>query len=152
MPTTPCYPDQATKYEDLTGELTSEFAEYGFSVDHISRNCNATINYQQNDQLPNDGSQGQAVFTATLTEPLMISPLVFSDLWHRRPGISWLSNLNIQINYDPASLQRIWRQSPNDLVDYNNVQIEIGQPSITLIYFTLPTYMKLPNPISYPYA
>jgi hypothetical protein len=140
------------KYEDLTGEITSEFAEYGSSLDHISHNCNATINYQQNDQLPNDGSQGQAVFTATLTEPLMISPLVFSDLWHRRPGISWLSNLNIQINYDPASLQRIWRQSPNDLVDYTNVQIEIGQPSITLIFFTLPTYMKLPNPISYPYA
>jgi hypothetical protein len=109
MSTTPCYPDQATKYKDLTGEITSEFAENGSSVDYISRNCNSTINYQQNDQLPNDGSQGQAVFTATLTEPLMISPLVFSDLWHRRPGISHLSNLNIQINYDPTALQRIWR-------------------------------------------
>jgi hypothetical protein len=82
----------------------------------------------------------------------MISPLVFSENWHRRPGITQITNLNIQITYDPATLQRIWRQSPNDLVNYNSVDINIGQPSVSLFYYTLPTYMKIPESIAYPFA
>jgi hypothetical protein len=77
MSTTPCSPDQANTYAQLDGEITSEFADYASSVDHISRNCNATMNFTQNDQLTSNGASGTAVIQVTLSEPLMISPLVF---------------------------------------------------------------------------
>jgi hypothetical protein len=37
MSSTPYYPDQAITYELTAGRITSEFALYGSSVDHISR-------------------------------------------------------------------------------------------------------------------
>jgi hypothetical protein len=83
MSTTPSYRDQTNTYGQLDDEITSEFADYASSVNHISRNCNATMNFTQNDQLTSDGASGTAVIQVTLSEPLMITPLVFSDIWHR---------------------------------------------------------------------
>jgi hypothetical protein len=82
MSTTPCYPDQTNTYGQLDGEITTEFADYASSIDHISRNCNATMTFTQNDQLTSNGASGTAVIQVTLSEPLMISPLVFSDVWY----------------------------------------------------------------------
>jgi hypothetical protein len=122
MSTTPCYPDQTNKYGQLDGEITSEFADYASSVDHISRNCNASMMFAQNDQLTSHGASGTAVIQVTLSEPLMISPLVFSDIWHHRAGIIQINNFNIQITYDPYAIQnRLLRQSPNDYVTWNSV-------------------------------
>jgi hypothetical protein len=73
------------------------FADYASSVDHISRNCNATMNFTQNDQITSDGANGTAVINATVSEPLMISPLVFSDIWHRRGGITQINNLTFKL-------------------------------------------------------
>jgi hypothetical protein len=70
MSTTPCYPDQTNTYGQLDGETTSEFADYASSVDHISRNCNATMTFTQNDQLTSNGASGTAVINVTLSEPL----------------------------------------------------------------------------------
>jgi hypothetical protein len=80
MSTTPCYPDQTNTYGQLDGEITSEFADYVSSVDRISRNCSAAMNFTQNDQITSDGVTGTALIQVTLSEPLMISPLVFSDI------------------------------------------------------------------------
>jgi hypothetical protein len=153
MSTTPCYPDQTNTSGQLDGEITSEFADYASSVDHISRNCNATMNFTQNDQLQADGASGTAVINVTVSEPLMISPLVFSDMWHRRAGITQINNVNIQITYDPQTLQnRLLRQSPNDYVNWTSINVQLGQPSVALWYYTMPSYMKIPETISYPYA
>jgi hypothetical protein len=153
MSTIPCYPDQTNTYGQLDGEITSEFADYASSVDHISRNCNATMNFTQNDQLTTDGANGTAVIQVTLSEPLMISSLVFSDIWHRQASITQINNLNIQINYEPQTLQnRLLRQSPNDYVNWTSINVQLGQPSVALWYYTMPSYMKIPETISYPYA
>jgi hypothetical protein len=153
MSTTPCYPDQTNTYGQLDGEITSEFADYTSSVDHISRNCNATMNFSQNGQLKADGASGTAVINVTLSEPLMISPLVFSDIWHHRAGITQINNLNIQITYDPQALQnRLLPQSPNDYVNLTSINVQLGQPSVGLWYYTMPSYMKITETISYPYA
>jgi hypothetical protein len=151
MSTTSCYPDQTNTYGQLDGDITSEFADYASSIDHISRNCNAIMNFTQNDQIQNDG--GTAVINVTVSEPLMISPLVFSDMWHRRAGITQINNLNIQITYDPYALQnRLIRQSINDYVNWTSINVQLGQPSVALWYYTMPSYMKIPQTISYPYA
>jgi hypothetical protein len=36
MSTTPCYPDQIANYHMIATSVTSEFADYSASVDHIS--------------------------------------------------------------------------------------------------------------------
>jgi hypothetical protein len=37
------------------------------------------MNFVQNDQITSDGGNGTAVIQVTISEPLMVSPLVFSD-------------------------------------------------------------------------
>jgi hypothetical protein len=63
-----------------------------------------------------------------------------------------INNIIINMSIDPAALQRIWRQSTNDLVTYNSVNVSFDQPSLLLYYKTLPTYITAPPTLSYPFA
>jgi hypothetical protein len=152
MSSTPCYPDQAITYELTAGRITSEFAPYGSSVDHISRKHTCILTFTNNPSLTSNGATGTAQFTAEFTEPLMINPLIFDKDWWRRPGIAQITNFTVNMTFDPVGLQRVWRQSTNDYVNYTNVQVTVLQPSLALAYYTLPTYMSIPPSISYPYT
>jgi hypothetical protein len=149
---TPCYPEQAITYELTAGRVTSEFAHYGSSVDHISRQHTCLITFTSNPKLTSAGATGTSQFTIEFTEPLMISLLIFDREWWRRPGISQITNFTVNMTFDPVGLQRLWRQSTNDYVNYTNVQVTILQPTLYLAYFTLPTYMSIPPSLSYPYV
>jgi hypothetical protein len=153
MSTTMAYPDQTQYYSMSDGFVTSPFSSYGDSFDHISRNS-IGLNFQGNNtQLQNGGvTNGQVTFKVTVCEPLMMSPLVFDKHWYRRPGITMINNVIINIAIDSVQLQRIWRQSENDLVTYNSVQVSFEQPSLLLYYKTLPVYMTSPTSLSYPFA
>jgi hypothetical protein len=137
----------------LDGFVTSQFASYGDSFDHISRNSLA-IDWQGNNTTLQNGftTNGTVTFKITVSEPLMMSPLVFDKHWYRRPGITMINNIIINMSIDNNQLQRIWRQSENDLVTYNSVQVSFEQPSLLLYYKTLPTYMTSPTTLSYPFA
>jgi hypothetical protein len=153
MSTTAAYPDQSQYYSMLDGFVTSPFASYGDSFDHISRNS-LFFDWQGNNTTLQNGftTSGTVTFKVTVCEPLMMSPLVFDKHWYRRPGITMVDNIIINMSIDNNQLQRIWRQSENDLVTYNNVQISFEQPSLLLYYKTLPTYMTSPTTLSYPFA
>jgi hypothetical protein len=56
------------------------------------------------------------------------------------------------MTFDPVGIQRLWRQSTNDYVNYTNIQATILQPQLYLAYYTLPTYMSIPPSLSYPYT
>jgi hypothetical protein len=151
MSTTPSYPDHAGNYNQIIGSTTSEFIDYSGSVDHISRGS-FPINFTNN-PVVTPGNSATAIFTAEITEPLMINPLIFDMSWWRRAGITQITNLQVNITLDPYAMQhRLWRHDPKDLVQYSNISVTIRQPSLALIYFTLPTYMSVPPSISYPYA
>jgi hypothetical protein len=77
MSSTPCYPDQAITYELTAGRITSEFAPYASSVDHISRQHTCVLTFTNNPKLTAPNASGTAQFTAEFTEPLMINPLIF---------------------------------------------------------------------------
>jgi hypothetical protein len=152
MSTTPSYPDQTENYHMIATGITSEFADYSSSVDHISRGS-FPIYWINNAYLGSTGATGSASFTAEITEPLMINPLIFDQSWWRRAGITQITNLQVNITIDPSALQnRLWRQDIKDNVVYDSLQVIINQPSLSLIYYTLPTYMAIPPSISYPYA
>jgi hypothetical protein len=153
MSTTAAYPDQTQYYSMSDGFVTSPFASYGDSFDHISRNSISLNFITNNTQLQNGGvTNGQVTFKVTVCEPLMMSPLVFDKHWYRRPGITMINNIIINMSVDNAQLQRIWRQSDLDLVTYNSVQVSFDQPSLLMYYKTLPVYMTAPTSLSYPFA
>jgi hypothetical protein len=152
MSSTPCYPDQAITYELTAGRITSEFALYGSSVDHISRQHTCVLTFTNNPVLQANGASGTAKFVAEFTEPLMINPLIFDREWWRRPGIAQITNFAVNMTFDPVGLQRVWRQSTNDYVNYTDIQVTILQPVHYLAYYTLPTYMNIPPSLSYPYT
>jgi hypothetical protein len=81
MSSTPCYLDQAITYELSAGRITSEFALYGSSVDHISRQHTCVLTFTNNPLLTAPNASGTAQFTAEFTEPLMINPLIFDREW-----------------------------------------------------------------------
>jgi hypothetical protein len=152
MSSTPCYPDQAVNYNMLSSRITSEFAVYGSSVDHISRQHTAVLTFNNNPLLTSPNASGVAQFVAEFTEPLMINPLIFDREWWRKPGIAQITNFTVNMSFDPIGLQRVWRQSSNDYVNYTNIQVAILQPVLYLAYYTLPTYMTIPPSLSYPYT
>jgi hypothetical protein len=152
MSSTPCYPDQAITYELTAGRITSEFALYGSSVDHISRQHTAVLTFSSNPKLQSANASGTAQFVAEFTEPLMINPLIFDCEWWRKPGIVQITNFTVNMTFDPVGMQRLWRQSTNDYVNYMNIQVTILQPVFYLAYYTLPTYMTIPPSLSYPYT
>jgi hypothetical protein len=152
MSSTPCYPDQAVTYELTAGRVTSEFALYGSSVDHISRQHTAVLMFTNNPKLTAPNASGTAQFTAEFTEPLMINPLIFDREWWRKPGIAQITNFTVNMTFDPVGIQGVWRQSTNDYVNYTNIQMIILQPVMYLAYYTLPTYMTIPPSLSYPYT
>jgi hypothetical protein len=153
MSTTAAYPDQTLYYSQSDLFVTSPFGSYGDSVDHVSRNSLPLV-FQApgNPVLTTANPNGSATFRITITEPLIISPLVFDKHWYRRPGFTMINNIIINLSIDPAALQRIWRQSTGDLVTYNSVQVAFDQPSLLLYYKTLPTYISPPATLSYPFA
>jgi hypothetical protein len=91
MSTTPCYPDQAEKYDQIASSTTSEFIDYSGSVNHISRGS-FPINLISNDSVSAVGATGTANFTTEITEPLMINPMIFDHSWWRRAGITQITN------------------------------------------------------------
>jgi hypothetical protein len=152
MSSTPCYPDQAITYELTAGCITSEFALYASSVDHISRQHTCVLTFTNNPVLQTNEASGTAQFIAEFTEPLMINPLIFDREWWRKPGIALITNFTVNMTFDPVGIERLWRQSTNDYVNYTNIQVTILQPVFYLAYYTLPTYMTIPPSLFYPYT
>jgi hypothetical protein len=121
-------------------------------VDHISRQHTSVLTFSSNPKLQSPGASGTAQFVAEFTEPLMINPLIFDREWWRKPGIAQITNFTVNMTFDPVGIQRLWRQSTNDYVNYTNIQVTILQPVFYLAYYTLPTYMSIPPSLSYPYT
>jgi hypothetical protein len=152
MSSTLCYSNQAIAYELTAGHITSELALYGSSVDHISRQHTCVLTFTNNPKLQANGASGTAQFVAEFTEPLMINLLIFDREWWRKPGIAQITNFTVNMTFDPVGIQRLWRQSTNDYVNYTNIQVTILQPVLYLVYYTLSTYMMIPPSLSYPYT
>jgi hypothetical protein len=152
MSTTVCYPDQAADYSQIVTAVSSEFADYGTSIDHISRGA-LPIQWTANAFVGGIGATGSADFRTEITEPLMINPLIFDQSWWRRAGITQITNFQVNMTLDPNALQkRLFRHDRKDVVVYDSIQVTIEQPILSLIYYTLPTYMSIPPSISYPFA
>jgi hypothetical protein len=136
----------------MSGFVTGQFSSYGDSCSHVSRGSFPITFSTPNTALSAGTPNGSTTIMVTVCEPLMISPLVFDKHWYRRPGVTMINNIIINMSVDSSALQRIWRQAENDLVTYNSVNVSFQQPSLLLYYKTLPVYMAAPTSLSFPYA
>jgi hypothetical protein len=76
----------------IATSVTSEFADYSASVDHISRGA-FPIDWINIDYVGGTGATGAAEFIAEITELLMLNPLIFDQSWWIRAGTTQITNL-----------------------------------------------------------
>jgi len=149
---TPSMLDQTFRYFMSKLFVTSPFGFYGDSYNHTSRNS-FPISVSANPTLTPASTNGTATLTATFTEPLMISPLIFDEHWYKKPGFTQITQFSVNITWDPVQLNRIFRHdADSDPVTWNSVTVTLGQPLLILGYYTLPSYMAIPPMISYNYS
>jgi hypothetical protein len=153
MSQTPSQLDASLDYNQLSLFVNSPFASYGDSKLKNSRNSlPMVINPNPLLTTVSPGPQSATV-TATFTEPLMISPLIFEEHWLRKPGFTQITQFIVNITWDPSALARVFRHaSTSDPVIWNSVNVTMGQPQLIVGYYTLPTYMTIPPTITYNYS
>ena len=149
---TPSMLEQSFQYGMTRLFVTSPFAFYGDSYNHTSRNS-FPINVTANPTLTPSNTSGIATLSATFTEPLMISPLIFDEHWHKKPGFTQITQFTVNITWDPVQLNRMFRHdAAGDPVTWNQVTVTLGQPQLIIGYYTLPSYMSIPPMINYNYS
>ena len=149
---TPSQLDNTQTYDMTALFVTSPFATFGDSHNHISRNS-FPINVINNPTVTPSSTSGTATLSATFTEPLMISPLIFDEEWYKRAGITQLTQILVNIVWDTVAISRMFRHDAvSDPVIYNSVSVTLGQPSLILGYYTLPNYMTIPPILNYNYS
>lgn len=98
-----------------------------------------------------------AVVTFTVTEPLLLSPMLYrsSDL---QSGLIGVRNMGVQFNFASGQLSRIWSRSPSAGVNLTSVTAAIGAgttspPSLLVNYLTPPLSSQgsIPRQVNYQY-
>jgi hypothetical protein len=90
-----------------------------------------------------------AVVTATLSEPLMISPMILSPE-DCRNGFSHVNTLQVSINW--GNLNRMWSSNQTDGNAFSSVTVALGAtPQLLIKYITPDPLMFIPPMINYPY-
>jgi hypothetical protein len=142
MSQSPCKMDPAMDYAQITNFIQSPFG--AFADDLESRNA-YDINYVSNPPVP-AGQQVNGSLTAAFIEPLIIPPLVYTEDWFYYPGFGGINQATINITVDNSTLQRVFRQARNDLVNWTGgVSVSIiGTPEIIVGFYSLPPTIKIP--------
>ena len=128
MSTSPHYLDCAQSYDDLVNTIRNPLGGYGDSVDKTNTPRGA-FPY---DTIVNGPTSAR--ITATLVEPLFISPLTWGD--DSQKGLYGLNRFTIKIMWR-TELSRIWSHSnAGGSVFTNPPVVTLGQPQLNLRYVT----------------
>jgi hypothetical protein len=140
---TPALPDQAyLDYGDGVGAINNPLANYStasYDVDQLPRGCfpaevrvyrytNASgANYadQSTIALGSAGERWVVCVTASLTEPLFLSPIIFGDPCYNMQGFSGINTMNFVANID-STCKRAFSTSNNW-----TVVPSLGCPAVT---------------------
>jgi len=138
----PSYMDQTQSYADLDGSIRNPLASF------FDSNAGA---YMGRGGFPYDSFSNTptgAVLTATLTEELFISPLIFGGA----EGSSFLGVQNFVANivWD-SNLSRIWSHSSASSSTITSIDVVLGQPSLLYTYITPSILQPLPASIAFSY-
>lgn len=138
---TPSYMDQSQNYTDLIGGNRNPLGTYldGTDGDVMQRGAFKL------DSISN-GATG-ATLTATLTEPLFLSPFLFSH--HQHSGFIGLQTMQFTFNWN-SDLTRIWSHASGQST-LSSITVTLGQPTLLFKYITPKETMRIPRFCQYPY-
>jgi len=138
---TPCYPDQSQEYADLVNTNRNPLAQFGEFNKGVSPRGGFTYS-----SITNVTDATTASVSATLCEPLMISPLLWGG--YEGKGLLHVQNMSVQINWD-SNLARMWSHAGSSPSTITGVTVTFGQPSLLFKYITPPATMELPKEVQY---
>lgn len=142
MSTTPHYLDCSQSYDDLVNTIRNPLGGYGDSVDKTNTPRGA---------FPYDtivNTPTTARITATLVEPLFVSPLAWGE--DTQKGLYYLDRIAVKIIWR-GDLSRVWSHSTaGGSVFSVNPVVTLGQPQLNMRYIT-PTAIepRPPPPVQY---
>jgi hypothetical protein len=138
--------DASQNYDDLANSVRNPLASYedsnnGNGVD-MGRGGFGFMNILSN-------TSTDAHVTATLTEPLFVSPLFYGKLRHNSDAFYGISNITFNINWaNSLLLQRMWSHSNAAGSTITGMTINFGTPKILVSWIT-PSVLEKPIPDPY---
>jgi hypothetical protein len=144
----PVMPDNSQNYVDLVGSQRNPLNTFNFGVDQIQSRGAFPMTI-----VSNVANSGTASITATLTEPLFISPLLQN--FTRKCGFSHLTNIAINISWNSGNLlSRMWRHisPPTNFSTLTSVAVTFPSAPTLYIVQSLPSLlMPVPPVVTLPY-
>lgn len=143
--TTPTMLDQSQEYQDLTNFVRNPLGGYGEAPEDA--------------QMPRGGFtydsvvnlQNSAIIEATLTEPLMVSPLSWQET--DELGFFYLRTFDVDINWS-SDLSRMWSHALNLGVTISSINVELSTNPRLLVKYMEPNsaFSQIPPMVSYPFS
>ena len=123
--TTPTYTDSYTNYNDGVGALNNASGNYSSALDSdiYARGSFTLLNYESS--LSQDEKTLIEAFQFKITEPLLLSPFIYSNPQSNCQGFYGIQNLNFILNVGDAN--RVFRGPTVATID-GNPTIDSGSP------------------------
>lgn len=140
---TPTLMDQSQQYSDLQDSARNPLGSFVDSEDGA---------YTGRGGFPvtiSNNTATSATISATITEPLMISPLVFG-CDEQQPGFIGLRTFDLTANFG-SDLSRIWSYDSDNGGTLTDISVSFGTPQLLFHYITPPQYMSIPKTVRYPF-
>lgn len=136
----PCELDSTQEYSDLVNSIRNPLGFYGDSLNSNQEHRGAFryITFVNNNLT--------ADISAIITEPLFLSPFIFSS--HLDNGFLGLQTMDVTLNYN-NNLSRVWCHSNASTNTLDLIDVQLGQPSLLFKYITPQILMKIPRTIDY---
>lgn len=137
---TPSMLDKHTRYEDGVGGVRNPLSTYDNGSYEIGRGA-FRVDSLTNPVGAGPGVPVTAIVTFTVTEPLMVSPFLYSS--HQlQSALLGAKNIGVQFSFR-GDLSRVWSHAVTAGVTFNSVTVGIGQgttlvPQLLLNYLTPP--------------
>jgi hypothetical protein len=149
--------DNHQRYVDGVGSVRNPLSNYQNSGNDVGRGA-FVYDAISNPLSPDAGiTPITATVLFTVTEPLLISPLLYKSQ-HLESGLIGVQNMGVMFNFDAGRLDRVWSRSPEAGVAITSVTTSIGSgstapPSLLVSYLTPPLISQgqIPKSVDYQY-
>ena len=154
----PSAQDKFNRYQDAVGSVRNPLSNYQNSGDQLGRGA-WSYDFVSN-PLSADAAITPitAVVRFTVTEPLFISPMLYSSQ-HLEAGLIGVKNMGVSFNFASGQLERIWSRAPSGGVTITSATAAIGSgtttpPQLLVNYLTPPliSQSQIPRSVNYQYS
>lgn len=138
---TPSMQDQFQDYNEAAGSVRNPLAPYGDNSLEITRGSYAGMEVLTN-------TQNQATIRLTVTEPILISPMVFGQGSNFTAGLSGIQNMSYTATL--GDLRRVLSLTPTQgdpakLITSNDIIVNLASATLLFNYLTPDPLMPVPR-------